>query len=132
MHGEIPSVEGNPVVPDPYDLGSSSWFNENASQIYEVRLEINRSDTIDGGGNYTTHVWFDCQDCSDLSDTAIKNDVDPEDLFNATAYLTDSMELNATWHSAFDQIMFGWTEGTGSLRQNVTITSATFYFPGEE
>jgi len=39
------------------------------------------------------------------------------------------MTLNSTWNPMFDNVMFGWTEGTGANHQIVTITNATFFFP---
>ena len=126
----LPSISnsGNPSPPNYVLLDN---LNEDGSVSYDVRIEINRTSNDNETGNYTTQVWFDCQDCSDLTESVIQDASDLTIPFNSTAYSTDSMVLNSTWHSKFDKVMFGWTEGTGTNRQDVTITDATFFFPEE-
>lgn len=115
---------GNPLPPDYVPLKD---LNDNGSVSYNVRIEISRTDNDDGTGNYTTQVWFDCKDCSDMNASGTN-----ATSFNCTEYSYSSMVLNSTWHSKFDQIMFGWTEGTGNIRQNITIKDGAFYFVGDD
>jgi len=37
--------------------------------------------------------------------------------------------MNAPWNALMDNVLLGWTEGTGSYRQRVTLKSAQFFFP---
>ena len=119
-HTPYISNSGNPSPPD-YVLIDN--LNEDGSVSYDVRVEINRASNENGTKNYTTQVWFDCTDCSNLNSSSVKED------FEAEVYSNDTMTLNSTWNPMFDNVMFGWTEGTGANHQIVTITNATFFFP---
>ena len=127
-----PANSGNPSPPDYVRLDKyyeDFALDERGVDSYEVRVEIKRTSNTNGTGNYTTQVWFDCQNCDDLTTSVIQDESDNATLLNSTAYSKDSMVLNSTWHAKFNKIMFGWTEGTGSVSLNATITDATFFFP---
>lgn len=114
---------GNPQPPAPHVLGSNHWFDETGTKVYPVRFEISRQD-IKGSdsGNYTTRLWFNCQNCSDVTKDGQSLNI------TADTNLTDTITLDATWHDQMDKVMFGWTQGTGALTQDVTLTNASFYF----
>lgn len=119
-----PNVGGsdNPPTPPYRSFGTNSrWFDETGTVVYPVRFEISRQDVGGNSGNYTTRFWFNCQNCDDVVNTA-------PDTITADALLEDTITLPATWHNQMDRVMFGWTQGTGALTQNVTLTNASFYF----
>lgn len=114
---------GNPQPPAPHVLGSNRWFDETGTKVYPVRFEISRQN-IKGSdsGNYTTRLWFNCQNCSDVTKDGQSLNI------TADTNLTDTITLDATWHKQMAKVMFGWTQGTGALTQDVTLTNASFYF----
>jgi hypothetical protein len=92
------------------------------------RLEIDRIDILPaGGGTYKMRAWIRdytiCQlsGCPDsngvfLNDTSKKYYSDPPN-FQQTITLTQY------WHDRFDRMLFGWTQATGGLTQNVRLSN---------
>jgi prepilin-type N-terminal cleavage/methylation domain-containing protein len=124
-HNFTPS-DGSPPHPNYVRSSNQTYFDETGTVTYPVRVEILRNAT---SGNYTTHVWFNCAGCSDLTASGLDGGVAPEHRYAASEYFRHSTTMNATWNALMDNVLLGWTEGTGSARQRVTLKSAQFFFP---
>lgn len=124
-HNQNPA-DDSPRVPQYVRTTSQNYFDETGTVHYPVRLEIVRNAST---RTYVTHVWFNCVACDDLSQSRLGEKVPANQLYAASEYLTNNATLSESWHAQFDKIMFGWTQGTGGSRQDVTIKNATFFFP---
>ncbi|MBZ4648689.1 MAG: uncharacterized protein JG760_940 [Desulfomicrobiaceae bacterium] len=124
-HNFTPS-DGSPPHPNYVRSSNQTYFDETGTVTYPVRVEILRNAT---SGNYTTHVWFNCAGCSDLTASGLDGGVAPEHRYAASEYFRHSTTMNATWNALMDNVLLGWTEGTGGARQRVTLKSAQFFFP---
>ncbi len=124
-HNTIPS-DGSPAHPNWVRSSNQTYFDETGTVTYPVRLEIVRNATA---GTYTTHVWFNCVSCGDLTTSGLSGPLPPGQRFAAAEYFNNTATLNSTWNLLMDKVLLGWTEGTGGSRQRITITNATFFFP---
>jgi hypothetical protein len=89
----------------------------------EFRLEVTRYVTPNGNGNYNYNVkaWIDCTACDDLSVPYSGA---------STVRINRTIELSPDLHTDFNKMVFGFTQGTGSATQNITINNFDIFFPG--
>ena len=101
-------------------VSGETWFNQ---ATWAVRVEVDRSQTVNARGNYdyTLRTWMrKCADTANCSDIAGK-------LFGSTRLrydyhgaatpmlpMTQTIELSPTDHAAFSRFLFGFTSGSGS------------------
>ena len=119
-------TDGGPSNPNWVRTSNHTYFDETGTVTYPVRMEVLRNATA---GTVTTHVWFGCVDCADLTVSGLAGPLPPQQRFGAAEYFNHTATLNATDNPLFNQVLVGWTEGTGGLRQRVTLTNASFFFP---
>jgi prepilin-type N-terminal cleavage/methylation domain-containing protein len=102
------------------NLNSGTWFLNNAATEIPVRVEIKRTNPTASAGTYKTTVWFNCQNCSDVTSNSTT--------FNALATLNSTVTLSTALTQQFKNVIFGFTEGTGGSRQRVTLRSQSALF----
>lgn len=100
------------------NLGSNSWFLNNAATPIPVRLEIKQ--TPASSGTYTTRVWFNCKNCSDVTSNATT--------FTSLYQLNSTVTLSSSLAQQFKNVFVGLTQGTGGSRQQVVVANQTFLF----
>ena len=105
-----------------WNSGSATWFDTNAGVTrIPVRVEINRTSSLAASkGNFTTTVWFNCQNCNDVTTSTGS--------YTATAKLTNSTQLDAATTANLRHVQFGFTEGTGASHQQVTVRDLAVKF----
>jgi prepilin-type N-terminal cleavage/methylation domain-containing protein len=119
-------TDGGPSNPNWVKSSNQTYFDETGTVVYPVRIEMVRNATA---GTLTTHVWFGCGGCGDLTISGLNGPVPPGQRYGAAEYFNHTATFNATWNPLLDKILLGWTEGTGTSRQRVTLTNASFFFP---
>ena len=102
------------------NLNSGTWFLNNAATPIPVRVEIKRTNPTSSAGTFKTTVWFNCQNCSDVTSNSTT--------FTAQATLNSTVTLSSTLTQQFKNVLFGFTEGTGGSRQRVTLRSQSALF----
>ncbi len=102
-------------------LNSGTWFLNNAATEIPVRMEIKRMNPTAAAGTFKTTVWFNCQNCSDVTSNSTS--------FTTQATLNSTVTLSSTLTQQFKNVIFGFTEGTGGSRQRVTLKKqATLFY----
>jgi len=113
-----------------------NWLEDGAA--HQLRFELIRplSATQDGVNdalyNYQLKVWIDCNGCSAGEEAQFK---EVRNTFTALApqiELTvqngNSLALQQAIHDNLKRILFGFTQGTGSNTQNITLRNFELYF----
>lgn len=140
-------------------VGLYNWMEDTI--LHEVRIEVTRATESNqlgcSGGRYAYNIkaWVDCEGAccsgSSCSSCPVSENTAFHDVYNSYANLTYPPKINRTicldpsYHSqpygpSFDEILFGFTEGTGPATQNILIKNFVIYFttctngnpPGEE
>ena len=124
------------VVKDP-SLLVANWMEDGL--LYGVRFELIRPKLASGDGNfdYQIKAWVVCVDatCSDLdaiqkanfSDVrATYDDTDPQ--IELTLKNGNPLELAASVHQDLKDILFGFTQATGDVNQDITLKNMEMRF----
>ncbi len=109
-----------------------NWLEDN--QTHRVRIEVIR---IPATYSYEMKAWVDCESCTATPCTAcpVSEYVYFQDVFNPynnSSYLPKidrTQILNAALNTLFNNILFGFTVGTGGATENIQINNFVFYFP---
>jgi hypothetical protein len=104
----------------------SNWLLNYPSNVYAFRMEVTRNLTPLGGPYaYRIKTWI--MNCVS-GDPACSLYDDSSSLANSKVSYTDSIpmldrtiQLDETYHQAFNTLLFGWTTATGSNTQSVNI-----------
>jgi len=114
-----------------------NWMED--GQTHRVRIEVTRS----SNWYYRVKAWVDCEEpccsgttCTPCPDVEISNFQNVLNSYNNPDFLPKinrEIRLNNTRHSALEQIIFGFTQGTGGATQNIEISNFKLYFtcPGD-
>jgi outer membrane protein assembly factor BamB len=106
-----------------------NWFNQGT---WAVRVEVDRSQTVNARGNYeyTLRTWMrkctDTVNCSDIASTLFGSTRLRYDYNHAATPklpMTQTIELSLADHTLFNRFLFGFTSGSGS---NQTIEIRNF------
>ena len=124
------------VVKDPSPL-VANWMEDGL--LYGVRLELIRPKLASGDGNfdYQIKAWVVCVDatCSDLDATQKANFSDVRATYvssdpniELTLQNGNPLELAASVHQDLKDILFGFTQGTGGVTQDITLKNMEMRF----
>jgi hypothetical protein len=105
--------------------GSYNWLEDNT--LHRFRLEIIRaaSPNVDDTYSYTTKAWVDCAGCSD-SQLATFKDLTVA-YSDRTPQINRIVTLTPADHQAFDTMLFGWSEATGSSTQTIKFQNFNMF-----
>ena len=113
-----------------------NWMEEGAS--HRVRVEIIRTPATN---TYRIKVWVDCELCTAYPCPATSTACPAseyvyfQDVYSPYANssylpkLDRTVILTSTYSSMLDNVLFGFTEGTGAATQQVSLSNISVYFP---
>ncbi|MGE4299423.1 MAG: hypothetical protein AB7E47_15510 [Desulfovibrionaceae bacterium] len=100
-------------------LAGQTFAPADSGGRYIVRMEVSRNETATtstGRYRYILKAWVK------RDQTAFSNFYDTERDYTAEApTIMDTIELTESYHDLFDNILIGWTEGTGGAQQQLTL-----------
>lgn len=105
-----------------------NWLEDGA--YHRARIEILRTPDTN---TYQTKVWVDCE--SGTTSCPGSEYIYFQDVYNPytnSSYLPKinrTQQLDAALNASFNNILFGFTEGTGAATQGIQITNFAIYFP---
>ena len=104
----------------------SAWLTNAPDNVYAMRMEVRRN--LNGSNNYDYRIKVWIKKCASGDLTCAAYD-DASNLANPKISYTDSaptldrtVQLDETYHQAFNTTLFGWTTATGGATQNVSVT----------
>ncbi len=120
------------------DKGASTynWMEDGAS--HRARIEIIRTPAAD---TYRIKVWVDCELCTSYpcpttstacpaSEYVYFQDVySPYSSSNYLPKLDRTVILDSTYSSMLNNVIFGFTQGTGAATQQISLSNISVYFP---
>ena len=119
-------------------VGSYNWMED--GQTHRVRIEVTR----ESNRYYRVKTWVDCEQscCAGTTCTScpdVEKNSNFQYVFNSynnpsfLPKINREIRLNNSRHSALEQIIFGFTQGTGGATQNIEISNFRLYFtcPGD-
>lgn len=135
-HGTGPTTNTTGGHSNPDSTGGDSGFlnfntgtfwNEDGTVTYHVRLDIDRTTLPGDRGQYDTKVWFASGVLPNNFDD-VSQDIDFTGVAGVET-LSDTIIMTSAYHSLMDKVIIGWTEGTGASRQQIRIHDfkATFH-----
>jgi hypothetical protein len=110
--------------------GTYNWMEDQV--WHRVRIEVIRTPS---SYSYQVRTWVDCETASGSSTCPASEYVDFQDLYSAysnASYLPKidrTVILSPTYSGNLDNILFGFTEGSGLVTQSITIANFAIYFP---
>lgn len=118
-------------------VGSYNWMED--GQIHRVRIEVTRTPSGGQRGFYRVKAWVDCEQpccsgttCTSCPEVEISNFHNIFNSYNNTSFLPKinrEIELNNARNTAFNEMIFGFTQATGGATQNIEISNFKLYFP---
>jgi len=111
--------------------GTYNWMED--GKTHRVRIEVIR---ISSSQSYQVKVWVDCESCSDSTCACPAGEYTYfQDVYNPYTHSTylpkidRTQQLSSTYNAMLDNILFGFTEGTGASTQQFSINNFAIYFP---
>ncbi|MGV8059392.1 MAG: BACON domain-containing protein [Smithellaceae bacterium] len=109
-----------------------NWLED--GQNHRVRMEVNRTSATQ---TYQVKAWVDCESCSSSPCTACPANeyIYFQDVYHPytnSSYppkIDRTQQLTAALNTSLNQILFGFTEGTGASTQKMEIKNFVIYFP---
>lgn len=116
----------------PYpNWGTYNWLED--GQTHRVRIEVFRTSST---RTYEVKVWVDCESlAAPYTACPVNEYIYFQDIYNPyinSSYLPKidrTQQLDATLSPMLDNILFGFTEGTGAATQKLQINNFSVYFP---
>jgi hypothetical protein len=113
-------------------IGAYNWLED--AQYHRARIEVIRTSSTQ---TYQIKAWVDCESCTTTPCTACPGNEyvyfqDVYNPYNNSSYLPKidrTQQLTTALNTSLDQILFGFTEGTGASTQIIQITNFVIYFP---
>jgi hypothetical protein len=113
-------------------IGTYNWLED--GQYHRARIEVIRTSATQ---TYQVKAWVDCESCTTTPCTACPGNeyVYFQDVYNPytnSSYLPKidrTQQLTTALNTSLNQILFGFTEGTGASTQIIQITNFVIYFP---
>ncbi len=105
-----------------------NWLEDN--QSHRVRIEVIRTSSTQ---TYQVKTWVDCEagtTACPASEYVYFQDVYKP--YTNSSYLPKinrTVTLSSAYNTMLDNIIFGFTEGTGAATQSIQITNFAIYFP---
>lgn len=116
-----------------FDNITYNWMED--SRTHHARIEITRSNDR----RYIVKAWVDCEKpccsgsaCELCREVEILNFQNILNKYNNPSFLPKidrQIQLDASSHNAFEKIIFGFTQATGTQAQNIEISNLKVYFP---
>lgn len=114
--------------------GTYNWMEDgNIPKIWHrVRVEVIRDSSA---YTYRVKTWVDCENTSGSSTCPATEYASFQDLYSAysnSSYLPKidrTVTLSSTVSGYLNNILFGFTEGSGLVTQSITIANFAIYFP---
>lgn len=109
--------------------GGWNWTED--GRWHRVRIEIIRSPS---DRTYQVKAWVDCESSASSACSAVEN-VYFQDIYapyTNAAYppkVDRTVTLSSTYNTMLNNILFGFTEGSGAVTQNIKIANFAVYFP---
>jgi len=110
-----------------------NWMED--GRTHHARIEITRS----SDRRYIVKAWVDCEQpccsgstCEPCREVEILNFQNILNKYNNPSFLPKinrQIQLNESSHNAFEKIIFGFTQATGTQTQNIEISNLKVYFP---
>jgi len=118
------------VAPDPNWLEDSAWHSLRMELIRPLALaEDGKVDTV---FDYQIKVWIDCDGCSAAEEAQFQDVRAPFTAFlphiEMTVQNNNSLELPQIVHDNLMRFRFGFTQGTGSVSQDITLQNLDLFF----
>ncbi|HOW56840.1 MAG TPA: BACON domain-containing protein, partial [Smithellaceae bacterium] len=111
--------------------GTYNWMED--GQYHRVRIEALRTSSSQ---TYQVKAWVDCEESASPYTACPASEYiyfqDVYSPYNNSSYppkINRTQQLSSTLNSLFDQILFGFTEGTGGSTQHISISNFAIYFP---
>lgn len=110
--------------------GTLNWLEDQA--WHRVRIEVVRNPATYA---YRIKTWVDCETPSGSSKCSTSEYASFQDLYSAysnAGYLPKidrTVTLTSTYNTMLENILFGFTEGSGEVTQSITIANFAIYFP---
>ncbi len=112
-----------------------NWLED--GNLHRLRLELIRPLSLADDGkvdtvyDYQIKVWIDCEACTPQEDADfddIRSTFSRTPQIEMTVQNGNSLELPQTLHDELKRILFGFTQGTGDVFQNITLSDFQLYF----
>ena len=108
-----------------------NWLEDD--QYHRVRIEVIRTSSAQ---TYRVKAWVDCETLASPYTACPANEYiyfqDIYNPYNNSLYLPKidrNVTLSTALNTMLDNILFGFTEGTGAATQRIQITNVATYFP---
>ena len=115
-----------------YQGPTVTWLEDNIVHYFRIEI-VRESISTDTTGNYIVKAWVDCAGCTAaqlaaFKDTSIPFPPTPTGL---APQINRTVVLSTALHTAFNTMLFGFTQATGALAQaqNIEIKNFKIYFP---
>jgi hypothetical protein len=116
-----------------YEGPTVTWLEDGNTHLFRIEI-IRESISTDTTGNYIVKAWVDCAGCTAAQLAAFKDTSLP---FPPTPTLPQPFPqinrtpvvLSTALHTAFNTMLFGFTQATGAGAQNIEIKNFNIYFP---
>ncbi len=117
-------------------LVDPNWLEDGL--LHQLRFELVRplslaeDGKVDSVYDYQIKVWIDCDGCSPGEEAQFQEvrstfvALAPQ--IELTIQNTNSLELEQAVHDNLKRILFGFTQGTSSVTQNITLSNFELYF----
>jgi len=112
-----------------------SWLEDGASHQlrFELIRPLNEADDGDPDGvyDYQMKIWIDCDPCTaqELLDIEnVRSTFSRTPQIELTVQNGNALKLEQAIHDNLKRILFGFTQGTGSVAQNITLRNFELYF----
>jgi hypothetical protein len=116
-----------------YERAKSAYNWLEDGQTHRVRIEVFRTSAT---RTYEVKVWVDCESlAAPYTACPVNEYIYFQDIYNPytnNSYLPKidrTQQLDATLSPMLDNILFGFTEGTGAATQQLQINNFSVYFP---
>jgi len=112
-----------------------NWLEDGL--LHQLRFELVRplalaeDGKVDTVYDYQIKVWIDCVGCTAGELAGIENvrsTFSRSPQIELTVQNGNSLELEQAVHDNLKRILFGFTQGTGSMTQNITLSNFELYF----
>jgi hypothetical protein len=113
-----------------------TWLEDGA--LHKLRMELIRPLVLANDGkvdtvyDYQIKIWIDCDGCTVEEEAQFQDVRSTYTAFSPQIEMTvqnnNSLELSQTVHDDLQRILFGFTQGTGGVTQNITLRDLELYF----